>query len=236
MFIAILIATTFSLGFFVESIVGFGGSLLAYAVLGYFMDLKEMVLAALYIGTCSSSYIAYTGIKSFNGKFFKSALIPVFIGTILGTFAFSKLSADHLALILGILLIILSIKTIFFDKFILPKIFKNKLLVIGGISHGTFGIGGPFIANALSKDFKDKSELRTNMAIFFVIFNFVRIIQLSIQEQIKLDFFAQIWWTVIPVFIGIYLGYHVHLKISEKLFKKMIGLMTFLAGIKFLIG
>lgn len=235
MFIAILIATTFSLGFFIESIVGFGGSLIAYAILGFFMDLKEMVLAALYIGTLSSLYIAYTGYKSFNIKIFKSTPIPVLTGTIFGVFIFSKLSVSALAVTLGALLIILSIKNFFFDKYdFSSKFLRNKLLFIGGISHGTFGIGGPFIANALRKDFKNKSEMRTTLAVFFVVLNFVRIPQLLLQGQLKLDFFYQIWWTIIPIIFAIYLGYHVHLKISENLFKKMIGFMTFLAGIKFL--
>ena len=70
MSVALLIATSFSLGFFVESIVGFGGGLIAYAILGFFIDLKIMILAGLYIGTISSTYIAYTDFKSFDKKIF----------------------------------------------------------------------------------------------------------------------------------------------------------------------
>ena len=231
---ALLIATSFSLGFFVESIVGFGGGLIAYAILGFFLDLKEMILAGLYIGTLSSAYIAYTDFNSFDKKIFKS-LIPIcLVGTIFGVFIFSKLSSETLSLIFGILLISLAVKTIFFDKFIFPKIFKQKLLFIGGISQGAFGIGGPFVGNALKDDFKTKSNFRTTLAVYFVAFNLVRVAVLSLQGEIKPEFFSEIWWTVIPVFVGIQLGYRVHLKISEEVFKKLIGLMTILAGLKFL--
>ncbi len=234
MSIPVLIAISFSAGFFIESIVGFGGGLIAYAILGFFMDLKDMILAGFYIGTCSSAYIAYTDIKSFNKPIFKSILPISLIGTIIGVFIFSKFSPDSLALAFGILLIFLATKILFFDHYILPKIFKNKLILLGGISHGAFGIGGPFWVNALKNDFQNKSQLRTTMAIIFVAFNFVRLIQLSLQGQIKLQFFQEIWWVIIPIFITIKLGHHVHTKISDNIFKKMIALMTFFAGIKFI--
>jgi uncharacterized protein len=234
MLIALLIATSFSIGFFVESILGFGGGLIAYSILGFFIDLKEMILAGLYIGTCSSAYIVYTDFKSFDKKTFKSLLPLCLIGTILGVLIFTKISSETLAVMFGILLILLAIKTIFFDQFTFPKIFRNQLIFIGGISHGSFGIGGPFWVNALKGEFKNKSQLRTTMAALFVTFNLIRIAQLSIQGQIKLEFFANIWWTIIPVFIAIKLGHLVHLKISEEIFKKGIAVMTILAGLKFL--
>ncbi|MES2960870.1 MAG: sulfite exporter TauE/SafE family protein [Pseudomonadota bacterium] len=234
MSIALLIATSFSLGFFVESIIGFGGGLIAYSILGFFLDLKEMILAGLYISTCASAYIAYTDLKSFDKKVFKPVVPVCLLGTILGVFVFTYFSSTILSVIFGILLILLAIKTIFFDKFIFPKVFKTKLLFIGGISQGAFGIGGPFVVNALKNDFENKSALRTTMAVFFMFFNLVRFVQLSLQGQIDPAFFGKIWWTIIPVFLAIQLGYRIHLKISEDLFKKMIGLMTIFAGLKFL--
>ncbi len=231
---ALLIAISFSLGFFVESIIGFGGGLIAYAILGFFLDLKEMILAGLYIGTLASSHVFCTDHKSFDKKIFKS-LVPLCVsGSIIGTFFFAKFSSEKLSFIFGILLILLAIKIMFFDKFTFPKIFKKKLIFIGGISQGSFGIGGPFWVNAVKDDFKTKSGLRTTMAACFVSFNFVRITQLSLQGQLKLDFFYSIWWTIIPVFVAIKLGHLAHLKISENHFKKGIALMTIFASLKFL--
>jgi uncharacterized membrane protein YfcA len=234
MFAATLIAISFSLGFFVESIIGFGGALIAYSILGFFLDFKEMILSGLYIGTLASAKIIYTDHKSFDKKIFKSAIPLCVVGTIFGAFLFSKLSADFLSLIFGILLIALAIKILFFDKYIFPKIFKSKLVLIGGIAQGAFGTGGPFWVNALQKDFKNKSNLRTTLAVFFVSFNLIRVLQYSLQGQLKLNFFSDIWWTIIPVFVAIRIGHLVHLKISEDIFKKGIAIMTILAGLKFL--
>jgi uncharacterized membrane protein YfcA len=234
MFSATLIAISFSLGFFIESIIGFGAALIAYSILGFFLDFKEMILSGLYIGTIASVKIIYTDRKSFDAKTFKSAMPLCIIGTILGALLFSKLSTSFLSGIFGILLIILAIKIMFFDKFIFPNFFKSKLILIGGIAQGAFGTGGPFWVNALQKDFKNKSNLRTTLAVFFVSFNLIRFAQLYFQGALKLDFFLNIWWTIIPVFLAIKLGHIMHLKISEEAFKKGISVITIFAGLKFL--
>ena len=123
----------------------------------------------------------------------------------------------------------------FLKNYKLPKTFKGFLFLISGISHGIFGIGGPFLISALKDDFKNKSAMRTTMAVFFVTFNLVRFLQLTINKQFTSDFFAEIWWMVIPVFFAIKLGYKLHLKIDELMIKKIVSIMVFCAGIQFLI-
>lgn len=231
----IIIALSFSIGFFMESIIGFGAGLIAYAILGFFMDVKPMIIAALYIGTCASLGIVFSDLKSFDKNNFYPKLPLCVIGVVIGVLMFSNLSSQILKLILGVLLIILGIKITFFEKIKIPKIIKGKLLLVGGISQGMFGMGGPFIVNALRSDFKSKSHLRTTMAVFFVFFNIIRFTQLGISGHLDWDLLGQIWWTIIPVFMCIKLGHKVHLKISEESFKKLIAIITVLSGIKFLL-
>lgn len=236
MFVPIIIAISFAIGFFIESIIGFGGGLIAYAILGFFIDIKQMVLSGLYIGTCSSAYIFYTDRKSFDRKIFQSILPLSFIGVIIGVLAFGLLSARSLSLAFGLVLLLLSIKILFFETYILPKIFRSKLILLGGISQGSFGIGGPFWVNAVQNEFKTKSNLRTTMAMCFVFFNLVRVVQLSLQGDFNLALFVDIWWVIIPVFVAVKLGHLLHKKMSVGFFKKMVALMTMLASFKFLLN
>lgn len=232
---SLLIATAFSIGFFVESIIGFGGGVIAYGILGFFIDVKAMILAGLYIGTCSSAYIVYSDHKKFATKLYFSSLPLCFLGVFIGVFAFVELSSPVLLKMLGFLLVILSMKTIFFDHVIFPRFLKHFLLFLGGVSHGLFGIGGPFIVNALAGDFKCKSELRTTMASFFVTFNLLRFAQLLWQKEVVPGFFFDVWWSIIPIFLAIFLGFKLHLRIQEGVFKKMVGSMTLLAGLAILV-
>jgi uncharacterized membrane protein YfcA len=72
------------------------------------------------------------------------------------------------------------------------------------------------------------------MAVIFVAMNVVRFFQLSIAGEIHYEFLEKIWWTIFQILAFVYLGYHVHLKISENFFKKMVGAMTLFSGIVFL--
>jgi uncharacterized membrane protein YfcA len=147
---------------------------------------------------------------------------------------FSKFSTEILSFIFGALLLLLATKNIFFEHYIFPKFFKSKLIFLGSLSQGIFGVGGPFLVNALKNDFKNKSHLRTTMAVFFLTFNLIRIVQLKITSDLNADFFLNIWWTIIPVFFAIKIGHLIHLKTSELIIKKFITTLTIIAGIKFL--
>ncbi len=209
--------------------------MIAYSILGYFMDVKEMVLAGLYIGTLSSATIVFSDYKKFSKRVYLTSIPFCFIGTYLGVYIFTSVSSQIMVTVLGGLLILLSGKTLFFDNIKIPKYLRNILLFKGGISHGLFGIGGPFFVNALKPEFNDKSELRVTIAAFFTSFNIARFFQLVNKGEIEPTFFLDIWWTMIPVFLTIYLGFKVHVKIDEKLFRKGICIMTLLSGVVFLL-
>ena len=234
--LTIFIAIAFALGFFVESIVGFGGGLIAYFLLSFVTDIKTMILAGLYIGSCSSGYIVLTSYKSCNFKVIKKFLPIVALGTICGVFAFSYLPIKIISLIFAITLALLALRIVFFEKLVLNNFVKNKLMFFGGISQGAFGIGGPFWANALENKLNNKTEFRATMAGFFVIFNFVRFLQLTATNQLDLDFFIKISWVIFPIFVAIKIGYKVHLKISNNWFKKLIGYLTLFSAFKFIIN
>ncbi len=232
----LIISLFFSIGFFFESIFGFGGGLIAYSFLSFFFEIKEMTMAGLYIGTLASLYIAFGSRKHFEIKIF-TKLIPVaLLGSIIGVYIFIYFSSKILSTFFGIILFFLAIKMIFFDKYKFSKSLRSVFLFIGSISQGAFGIGGPFVVSAIRDEFKSKSSLRATMAIYFLFCNVLRISQMLFANKLEIDFFAKISWTIIPVFVAIYFGHYVHLKIKDEIFKKGVATIVLLASIKFLFN
>lgn len=230
----LMISLCFAFGFFFESIFGFGGGLIAYSILAFFVDLKLAILCGLYVGTLASLQILFGALKGFNSKIFFNLLPIALIGSLLGSFVFSDVSSKNLSLFFGILLLILAIRTYFFESYKFPKIFKQKLLLIGAFCQGIFGVGGPFVVNAISNDFKNKSELRTTMAAYFLFCNLARFIQLSASQKLNLEFLNHSWWIFMPVYASIWLGHKFHLKIKETSFKKGLVFITSFAGLRFI--
>jgi uncharacterized protein len=229
----LLIGLAFCFGFFMESIIGFGGTLVAFSILGFFIDIKELVLIGIYIATCASIFVISSDYKSFNVKIFFQSFPLSLLGTILGVTFFVKTSSNILLTMFAIFLIILSIKVTFFDNIVMHGYISKLIIVVGGFSQGVFGIGGPFFAIALKNKFQNKSELRATLGGFFIIFNMVRVIQLLLQNHFSVRFFADYWWVPLPLCLAIYLGHKVHRIISEKGFKNVFSGMSFFAGIEF---
>jgi hypothetical protein len=95
-------------------------------------------------------------------------------------------------------------------------------------------IGGQLQLAAASEIQRAVEEAYTNITVKWEE-RIIRAIQLTIQQELSNDFIGKVWWTIIPVFIAIKLGHYVHLKISEEIFKKLIGAITLFAGLKFII-
>ncbi len=229
-----LIGLIFCLGFFIESIIGFGGTLVAFAILGFFVDIKELILMAIYTATCASIFVVASDYKAFSKTIFLKSFPFCLMGTIIGAVFFVHNSSQVIIVAFGLFLLFLAAKTMFFDNIKLPKHFSNLVLAIGGISQGVFGIGGPFFAIALKDKFQNKSEMRATLAMFFITFNVIRICQFSIQKTLTFDIFFKLWWIAAPLAISIHLGHLVHKKISESAFKKIVAFLATFSGIEFL--
>ena len=230
----LLIGLIFCFSFFMESIIGFGGTLFAFAILGFFVDIKELILMAIYVATCSGIFVVASDYKSFSKAIFLKSFPFCALGTLIGAAFFAHNTSQVIIFSFGLFLIFLAAKTIFFDDIRLPKHFSNLVLTIGGVSQGIFGIGGPFFAIALKNKFKNKSEMRATLAIFFITFNLIRVCQFSFQDTLTFDIFFSLWWVAAPLAIAIHLGHLVHKKISEGTFKKIVAVLATFSGIEFL--
>ena len=79
-----------------------------------------------------------------------------------------------------------------------------------------------------------ESKAFSTLAIFFIVFNLIRICQFSLQGTLTPDIFFKLWWIAAPLAISIHLGHRVHKKISESNFKKIVALLATFSGIEFL--
>ena len=231
---SILIGLVFAVTFFIESVIGFGGSLIAFGILGFFVDLKQLILISIYIGTVASTFVIASDYKKFNKTIFIGAFPFCLMGTIIGSVLFIYNDSSVIKMIFGAFLLLFASKIMFFDNIKIPRHFSNLALTIGGISHGLFGVGGPFFALALKEKLKTKSEMRATLAALFISFNFIRVFQLSLQDSITFGDLFKLWWVAAPLAISIHLGHLVHKKISESAFKKIVAIVATFSGIEFL--
>jgi len=231
-----LIALVFFIGFFCESMFGFGGLLISFAILSFFIDIKEIIPVAVYVGTLASCFVLVTDRKSIDWLLLLKTVFPLaFLGTVTGVVLFSYLSNEILLKIFALFLIVIAAKSLILGKLSFMKYLKYPLLYAGGIMHGIYGVGGPFTLLAVKQEFKNKSYLRSTMAVYFILFNLVRIIQFRVTEQFAVKDFFVMWWLILPIFVAVFLGYRIHVKISEEIFRKIINILLLMAGVIYIL-
>lgn len=223
------------LSYLIESIFGFGGTVIALAALGIFYDFKEMIPLAIYASLISSSVIILSDYKSIDLTVLKKIFPFVAVGTIAGAAIFYVTSGEVLMRLFAAFIIYNSYRTLFSKPLHFTTLFKRILLFLGGIVHGMFGTGGPIILMAIKDSFYGKSNLRASMAVVFLVFNILRISHLYFFTDFPMGTIFEMWWLVFPLTLSILIGYKIHLSVSEKVFSKGLSILLLIVAIKFFL-
>lgn len=233
--IPILLTISVFLAYFIESIFGFGGTILALAAISNFIDVKAAILIVAYAAIWASSFILISGYKYFSLRHFIKIYSYAFPGVLIGTVIFLWASPAFLLKFFAAFLIFYSLYSLWNPHFKMPTILSRIILFFSGIIHGIFGTGGPFMLMAYGHEFGHKSELRTMVAAYLLFGNIIRFAQLTLMGKLEVDAFIDYWWIVIPIAFAIGIGFLLHLKLNETLFKRGVLCMMLISGIAFLV-
>lgn len=100
----------------------------------------------------------------------------------------------------------------------------------GGMVGALFGTGGPFYVVYLNMRQLDKSQFRATIAMIFLVDGGARILGYTMNGL----YTAQVLWMLLmllPVlFLGMYVGHTLHLKIEQKRFNQVISLLLMMSG------
>ncbi|MEM7618758.1 MAG: sulfite exporter TauE/SafE family protein [Pseudomonadota bacterium] len=232
--LSILLAACIFTAYFIESVFGFGGTVIAIAAISYFIDIKTAILIGAYAAICASSFILMTGYKSFSLshliRIYTYALPGVFIGTVI----FLYTSPVFLLKFFALFLIFYSLYSFWKPDFRMSPLVSRIVLFFSGLIQGIYGTGGPFMLMAYGHEFKTKSELRSMVAAFLLFGNVVRVIQMYFMGQLDTAVFIENWWIIVPVAIAVFSGFTLHKRLSDSVFKKGVFALMLIAGVSFL--
>lgn len=217
----------------VQGATGFGFSLIALPLLGFFFDWK-IVVPALVIYSIVLNLIVLSRIR-FKPNWKDIGLLSAFaICTIpLGVQMLLFIDQSTLKLIVGILIISIALIMLKGLKINL----KNKLLaysiagILSGILNGSVSLSGPPVVVLLANENKDKNDFRGSLTIVFFLLNVVTVI-LYWQKRLFENPEINKMMILMPVMIiGTYLGIYLGNKIDESKFKKAVLILLFIMGV-----
>ena len=215
----------------IESIFGFGGTIIFLGISGFFFDFNSLLKLAMIVGLSSGLAVLIQSYKYVSLKHLIKILIYTIPGALIGTYFISYFASDVLIKIFAIILIIYGCFNLFFPDIRFPQFLKNFFVILGGYIQGIYTIGGPFVLMGYKDYFSSKQELRSTMAGYFFIINSLRAIFFMFLGGSYLEIVKIYYPIALLVMLSVWLGYFIHKQIPEILFKKLIIIAITLIGV-----
>lgn len=221
----------------IQGITGFAGTALAmpFALMLIGADKAKIIFNIL--GLLASIVIVMRGNKKkINIKSFLSILAIILIGLVTGMILYKYTSLSILLIILPLFIIIVGLKGIIEEKGTkaqgpLTAFQGTALLISAGIMHGLFVVGGPILVMYANRKFEEKEEFRINLSLIWIVLNSILLGTAFIQGQINMDICILLLWTILPLFIGVYIGEKLFYKVNETFFKNLTYILLIVSGI-----
>ncbi|SHH63058.1 sulfite exporter TauE/SafE family protein [Clostridium grantii] len=221
---------------FIEGITGFGCTVLALPFCVLLVGIKSAVPVLVILAWILALYVIIIDFKNIIWKEFTRIVVFVGIGLPIGMILFSKLPESILKSILGVFMILVSIRGLYTSfkpstkTLSLNKYVMNFILFLGGIIHGAFGSGGPFIVIYAAKALPNKSNFRATICLLWLSLNSVIIVKNISVGAITPDVLKLLLFTIPFLVVGMLLGNKAHNTIDEKIFIKVVYGVLLISG------
>lgn len=232
LYVLIILAIAIFCGFFVQSLVGFAGSLVAIPILLFAVKLPDAIAFVSIFYLFSSSYMVYKEWRNIDKGTILRLTLASIIGVVLGIVVLTYSKPVVLQTGLGIF-ILLYVGYVLLGKkeLALGKKANWTFGVMGGFFSGVFSTGGPLYVISVKNTVKEVKTFRATMIGILALITLIRIPALSISGALNLQhlFMSLI---VLPVFfLAQFLGIKFFPKINEVHFKKILLVILSLSGL-----
>ncbi|MGL4253998.1 MAG: TSUP family transporter [Fusobacteriaceae bacterium] len=175
------------IGFFVQGTTGFGCTVIAAAVTNGILGTSVGVPYGTIITLPFLYYLGIKGRKEVSWKDLGKIILGCAPGIFIGNMLFYKINAQTAKIGIGAMIIVIATMNI--HKHIVKplvmkcveedevedttgrKIFRYGCLLLGGVVHGAFTIGGPLITVYTLEAIKDKKSFRNTMTWLWCVLN-----------------------------------------------------------------
>lgn len=221
----------------VETITGFGATIIALSVGAFFIPLDSLIVALVLMGWLQSLWLVARGFRHVEWKFLLYQVLPLCgIGFPLGILSFARVPQHQLKTALGVFVV--AVAAMELVRLHREKVTSKELrfaaraglLAAGGFFHGLFATGGPLVVYFASRAILDKTRFRSTLSALWLILNSVLIISYLITGRLGRDstFLAA---SLLPALVvGIVAGEHFHSRVNEFAFRRLVQILLLLTG------
>ena len=230
-----------------EGITGFGSTVLAVPFLAMILGLEKAVAVSAAHTWLLTLYIVFVSWDKIVWKEFRFIALYVLIGLPIGYVLFKNLDDTYLKIILslfmtgvginGIRMVQRSRRQVEMSAEPVKKTFLMRfILFLGGIIHGAFASGGPFVVIYAAQALKDKTLFRVSMCLLWLSMNTILMVIYTADGLWRQDSALALYalLATLPFLsAGVLAGDYLHHRVSEYVFRLLV--FTLLLGTGFVV-
>lgn len=218
----------------IGTITGFGSSTILIPIALFFFEFKLAIALVAFAHLFGNIMRLIVFKHDINKEMFIYFGVPSIVLTLVGAMLLTLISTDILKLVLGSVLILYAIISL---KNPISLKQTKKIAIIGGSISGFFagllGVGGAIRSTFLSSFRMSKESYIITMAAIGTIIDLTRIPIYLSNNFVPYNFYIYIPIIFMLAIIGTFLGKKIVHKMDKKLFRNVILVALFIAGIKF---
>lgn len=227
-----------------ETIIGFGGTILALPILALLVPTLEIegflvpVLALGNIFCCAG--IVFAGRREIIWREFGIIILWMAVGLPIGFLLAGVAAEAWLRLILGCFVLIIAVSMLWQASRMgaqqpgmegtLTRLYLRAVLVVGGIVHGIFTTGGPLLVIYATRALKSKGLFRVTLAMVWLTLNLVMAAGWIATDRIAPEAWAVAGITLPFILVSLLAGNYLHHRLPEDTFRKVVYVLLLLAG------
>lgn len=219
-------------GFYVQTVIGFAGSLMALPILLFKMELPNAIAYISIFYMFSSIFLIAKEWRNIDRKIIIQLAIPSVIGIIMGIVVLTYAKPILLKRGLGIfILLYVAYALIGKRKLKLNKLGVNSFGVMAGFFSGIFSTGGPLYVICVENTVKNIKAFRATMIGISGLISITRVPGLAVSGILNFGHFKMALF-IFPVFLfAQFLGKRTFMKIEEKVFNRSLILLLCFSGL-----
>ena len=205
-----------------QSISGFGFSLLAMPLLSIFVDIQDAVVIATLCGIFTNAVHLRKDFQLVQRSIARRISLSALIGMPLGVVVLSIFSATQMRAIIGAVIVVLVF--LMMRNFILKTENTNVDIVLGafsGLLATSVSTNGPPLVFLLQSKQLDPWRLRATLAYVFTISGCASFIVLMIAGKGSIEAFQYAMLSLPAMYLGTVVGRKARLRVTQEAFKRL---------------
>jgi uncharacterized membrane protein YfcA len=174
--------------------------------------------------------------KTVNVFFIIKMLAFALIGFVCGLYLFYIIAADLFHTLLASAITFFGLYLVYSPgKLKLNALTSRIFDTLAGMSQALFGISGPIAMTRLLSTFDNKTVVRNYALAFFLTLNLVRAGGYLMHQTITVDIGKMMLVSGPPLALALWFSNHLHFKVNERLFRRVVAWIILLGGVVMLL-